>query len=67
MQGSLNKYSFWDQELHNASVEVFCETAREVPEMPFGMTTSEDVCADHGIQRSSLVVFKKVGVLKSSR
>ncbi|NXC55062.1 PDILT protein, partial [Aleadryas rufinucha] len=47
------------RELHNESVEVFCETAREVPEMPFGMTASEDVCANYGIQRSSLVVFQK--------
>ncbi|NWV60919.1 PDILT protein, partial [Malurus elegans] len=43
----------------NGSVEAFCETAREVPEMPFGMTASEDVCATYGIQRSSLVVFEK--------
>ncbi|KAI1233791.1 Protein disulfide-isomerase-like protein of the testis, partial [Lamprotornis superbus] len=47
------------RELHNDSVEVFSETARDVPEMPFGMTASEDVCANHGIQRNSLVVFKK--------
>ncbi|XP_041893171.1 protein disulfide-isomerase-like protein of the testis isoform X2 [Corvus kubaryi] len=47
------------RELHNDSVEVFCETARDVPEMPFGMTASEDVCANYGIQRNSLVVFKK--------
>uniref|UniRef100_U3KHZ2 protein disulfide-isomerase n=1 Tax=Ficedula albicollis TaxID=59894 RepID=U3KHZ2_FICAL len=54
------------RELHNDSVEVFSETARDVPEMPFGMTASEDVCADYGIQRNSLVVFKKVGVQKST-
>lgn len=48
-------------------MEVFRETARDVPEMPFGMTASEDVCANYGIQRNSLVVFKKVGVRKSSR
>uniref|UniRef100_A0A674HH31 Protein disulfide isomerase like, testis expressed n=1 Tax=Taeniopygia guttata TaxID=59729 RepID=A0A674HH31_TAEGU len=59
---SLNKYSFWDEELCNDSVEVFCETARDVPEMPFGMTVSEDVCANYGVQRNSLIVFKKVGV-----
>ncbi|XP_027539738.1 protein disulfide-isomerase-like protein of the testis isoform X3 [Neopelma chrysocephalum] len=47
------------RELHNDSVEVFCETARDVPEMPFGMTASEDVCADYGIQKNTLVVFKK--------
>ncbi|NWT14124.1 PDILT protein, partial [Vireo altiloquus] len=47
------------RELHNDSMEVFCETARDVPEMPFGMTASEDVCANFGIQRNSLVVFKK--------
>uniref|UniRef100_A0A8C3EXM6 Thioredoxin domain-containing protein n=1 Tax=Corvus moneduloides TaxID=1196302 RepID=A0A8C3EXM6_CORMO len=35
---------------------------QDVPEMPFGMTASEDVCANYGIQRNSLVVFKKVGV-----
>uniref|UniRef100_A0A8C3V2R2 protein disulfide-isomerase n=1 Tax=Catharus ustulatus TaxID=91951 RepID=A0A8C3V2R2_CATUS len=53
------------RELHSDSVEVFCETARDVPEMPFGMTASEDICANYGIQRNSLVVFKKVGVQKS--
>ncbi|XP_056359034.1 protein disulfide-isomerase-like protein of the testis [Oenanthe melanoleuca] len=47
------------RELHSESVEVFSETARDVPEMPFGMTASEDVCADYGIQRNSLVVFEK--------
>ncbi|XP_032559416.1 protein disulfide-isomerase-like protein of the testis isoform X3 [Chiroxiphia lanceolata] len=47
------------RELHNESVEVFCEMARDVPEMPFGMTASEDVCADYGIQKNTLVVFKK--------
>ncbi|NWX26543.1 PDILT protein, partial [Notiomystis cincta] len=47
------------RELHHDSVEVFCEAAREVPEMPFGMTASEDICATYGIQRSSLIVFKK--------
>ncbi|NWV93909.1 PDILT protein, partial [Machaerirhynchus nigripectus] len=47
------------RELHNDSVEVFCETARDVPEMPFGMTASEDVRASFGIQRNSLVVFEK--------
>ncbi|NWY49210.1 PDILT protein, partial [Chionis minor] len=47
------------KELHNDSVEVFCETARDVPEMPFGMTASEDVCANYGIQKNTLVVFKK--------
>uniref|UniRef100_A0A8D0FWK9 Protein disulfide isomerase like, testis expressed n=1 Tax=Strix occidentalis caurina TaxID=311401 RepID=A0A8D0FWK9_STROC len=41
---------------------VFCETARDVPEMPFGMTASEDVRANYGIQKNTLVVFKKVGV-----
>uniref|UniRef100_A0A8B9NV32 Protein disulfide isomerase like, testis expressed n=1 Tax=Apteryx owenii TaxID=8824 RepID=A0A8B9NV32_APTOW len=49
------------KELHDDSVDVFCETARDVPEMPFGMTTSEEVCANYGIQKSTLVVFKKVG------
>ncbi|NXQ33667.1 PDILT protein, partial [Alaudala cheleensis] len=47
------------REPHSSSVEVFCEAARDVPELPFGMTASEDVCADHGIHSNSLVVFKK--------
>ncbi|XP_015498389.1 protein disulfide-isomerase-like protein of the testis isoform X4 [Parus major] len=47
------------RELHNDSLEVFCETAKDVPEMPFGLTASENVCASYGIQRNSLVVFKK--------
>ncbi|KAM6078411.1 protein disulfide-isomerase-like protein of the testis isoform 2-T2 [Theristicus caerulescens] len=48
------------KELHNDSVKVFCETARDVPEMPFGMTASKDVCANYGIQKNTLVVFKKI-------
>ena len=48
-------------------MEVFCETARDVPEIPFGMTASEDVRANYGIQKNTLVVFKKVGVQKPSR
>ncbi|NXG05706.1 PDILT protein, partial [Sakesphorus luctuosus] len=47
------------RELHNDSVEVFYEIARDVPEMPFGMTASEDVCANYGIQKNTLIVFKK--------
>ncbi|XP_010015560.1 PREDICTED: protein disulfide-isomerase-like protein of the testis [Nestor notabilis] len=47
------------KELHSDSVEVFCETARDVPEMPFGMTASEDVWANYSIQKNTLVVFKK--------
>ncbi|NXU12345.1 PDILT protein, partial [Pardalotus punctatus] len=47
------------RELHSDHVQVFCETARDVPEMPFGMTASEDVCENYGIQKSSLVVFRK--------
>ncbi|NWZ18450.1 PDILT protein, partial [Asarcornis scutulata] len=47
------------KELHNNSMEVFCETAKDVPEMPFGMTSREDVCANFGIQKNTLVVFKK--------
>ncbi|GAB0196642.1 protein disulfide-isomerase-like protein of the testis [Grus japonensis] len=50
------------KELHNDSVAVFCEAARDVPEMPFGMTASEDVCANYGIQKNTLVVFKKTSV-----
>ncbi|NWU84490.1 PDILT protein, partial [Onychorhynchus coronatus] len=47
------------KELHNDGVEVFYETARDVPEMSFGTTASEDVCADYGIQKNTVVVFKK--------
>ncbi|KFP40639.1 Protein disulfide-isomerase-like of the testis, partial [Chlamydotis macqueenii] len=47
------------KELHNDSVDIFCETAKDVPEMPFGMTASKDVCASYGIQKNTLVVFKK--------
>lgn len=59
---SLNTYSFWDQELHSVRVEVFCEMARDVPAMSFGMTASEDVCANYGIQKNTLVVFQKARV-----
>ncbi|XP_032303522.1 protein disulfide-isomerase-like protein of the testis [Coturnix japonica] len=47
------------KELHGDSVEVFRETAKDVPEMPFGMTSSEDIRAHYGIQLNALVVFKK--------
>ncbi|NXP72114.1 PDILT protein, partial [Ramphastos sulfuratus] len=47
------------KELDNGSVEAFCEAARDVPEMPFGMTASKDVGASYGIHRDTLVVFKK--------
>ncbi|NWH64320.1 PDILT protein, partial [Geococcyx californianus] len=47
------------KELHNGAVEVFSETAKDVPEMPFGMTASTDVCANYGIQRNTVVVFKQ--------
>ncbi|XP_035195079.1 protein disulfide-isomerase-like protein of the testis [Oxyura jamaicensis] len=47
------------KKLRNNSMEVFCETAKDVPEMPFGMTSREDVCANYGIQKNTLVVFKK--------
>ncbi|XP_050569855.1 protein disulfide-isomerase-like protein of the testis [Cygnus atratus] len=50
------------KELCNNSMEVFCETAKDVPEMPFGMTSREDVCANYGIQKNTLVVFKKTSV-----
>ncbi|NXX92798.1 PDILT protein, partial [Centropus bengalensis] len=47
------------KELHNDSVEVFCETAKDVPEMPFGMTASDSVRDNYGIQKNTVVVFKK--------
>ncbi|NXA38502.1 PDILT protein, partial [Eudromia elegans] len=47
------------KELHGDSVDVFCETAKEVPEMPFGMTTSEEVSVSYAMRQSTLVVFKK--------
>ncbi|KFO85374.1 Protein disulfide-isomerase-like of the testis, partial [Buceros rhinoceros silvestris] len=47
------------KELDDDDVEVFCETARDVPEMPFGMTASKDVHANYGIQKNTLVVFKQ--------
>ncbi|KAM4657304.1 LOW QUALITY PROTEIN: protein disulfide-isomerase-like protein of the testis [Amazona ochrocephala] len=54
------------KELHSDTVEVFFEMARDVPEMPFGTTASEDVCAN-GIQKNTLVVLKKGGVQKPRR
>ncbi|KAM9292154.1 LOW QUALITY PROTEIN: protein disulfide-isomerase-like protein of the testis [Morus bassanus] len=55
---NLSVISFF-KELHNDSVEDFSKTARDVPEMPFGMTASEDICANYSIQKNTLVVFKK--------
>ncbi|NWV23657.1 PDILT protein, partial [Origma solitaria] len=47
------------RELHNDSAEVFCETARDVPEVAFGLAASEELCASYGVQRSSVVLFRK--------
>ncbi|KAM6114100.1 LOW QUALITY PROTEIN: protein disulfide-isomerase-like protein of the testis [Pterocles gutturalis] len=47
------------KEPHNDSVEVFCGMARDVPEMAFGLTASDNVCANYGIQKNTLGVFKR--------
>ncbi|KAM9598712.1 LOW QUALITY PROTEIN: protein disulfide-isomerase-like protein of the testis [Morphnus guianensis] len=50
----------------------FCSKTRDVPEMPFRMTASKDIHANYGIQKNTLVVFKKGkpvhnGVLEDGR
>uniref|UniRef100_A0A8C8RC43 Protein disulfide isomerase like, testis expressed n=1 Tax=Pelusios castaneus TaxID=367368 RepID=A0A8C8RC43_9SAUR len=42
--------------------KVFYETAREVPELPFGVTASEEVFASYGIRENTIAVFKMVGM-----
>uniref|UniRef100_A0A7M4EGM0 Protein disulfide isomerase like, testis expressed n=1 Tax=Crocodylus porosus TaxID=8502 RepID=A0A7M4EGM0_CROPO len=46
------------------AVEIFYETARDVPELPFGVTATEEVFASYGIRKDTAVVFKKVGMVK---
>ncbi|XP_074867161.1 protein disulfide-isomerase-like protein of the testis isoform X2 [Carettochelys insculpta] len=47
------------KDLRGRAVEVFYETAREVPEMPFGVTASEEVFVSYGIRENTIAVFKK--------
>ncbi|XP_075755534.1 protein disulfide-isomerase-like protein of the testis isoform X2 [Pelodiscus sinensis] len=47
------------KELHGGTVEVFYETARDVPELPFGVTASEEVFVSYGIRENTIAVFKK--------
>ncbi|XP_033023738.1 protein disulfide-isomerase-like protein of the testis [Lacerta agilis] len=45
--------------LQGGAVEVFYHSARDVPELPFGVTASEEVFADFGIREDMVVVFQK--------
>ncbi|NXN93452.1 PDILT protein, partial [Rhinopomastus cyanomelas] len=47
------------KDLRHGSADVFAEAARDVPEMPFGATASQDVCAHYGIRRNTLVIYQK--------
>ncbi|XP_019350203.1 protein disulfide-isomerase-like protein of the testis isoform X2 [Alligator mississippiensis] len=47
------------KELHGGAVEIFYETARDVPELPFGVTATEEVFASYGIRKDTAVVFRK--------
>ncbi|XP_067407121.1 protein disulfide-isomerase-like protein of the testis [Emydura macquarii macquarii] len=47
------------KELHGGAVEVFYETARDVPELLFGVTASEEVFVSYGIRENTIAVFKK--------
>ncbi|CAM5143317.1 unnamed protein product [Eretmochelys imbricata] len=47
------------KERHGGAVEVFYETARDVPELPFGVTVSEEVFVSYGIRENTIAVFKK--------
>ncbi|XP_054848501.1 protein disulfide-isomerase-like protein of the testis [Eublepharis macularius] len=40
-------------------VEVFCDSARSTPEIPFGMTSSDEVFAHFGIRENMIVIFQK--------
>ncbi|XP_077172446.1 protein disulfide-isomerase-like protein of the testis [Paroedura picta] len=39
--------------------EALCNSARSTPELPFGMTTSDEVFAHFGIREDMIVVFQK--------
>ncbi|XP_060116894.1 protein disulfide-isomerase-like protein of the testis [Heteronotia binoei] len=39
--------------------EVFCNSAKSIPELPFGMTTSDEVFAHFGIREDMIVIFQK--------
>ncbi|XP_053132837.1 protein disulfide-isomerase-like protein of the testis [Hemicordylus capensis] len=41
------------------AVGIFCEAARDVPELPFGLTASEEVFTHFGVREDMVVVFQK--------
>lgn len=45
--------------LQSEAVEVLSDSARDVPELPFGLTVSEEVFAQFGIREDMVVVFQK--------
>nr|XP_060642391.1 protein disulfide-isomerase-like protein of the testis [Anolis sagrei ordinatus] len=47
------------EKLQDGAVEVFYDSAREVPELPFGVTASKDIFAKFGVREDMVVVFQK--------
>ncbi|XP_061456377.1 protein disulfide-isomerase-like protein of the testis isoform X2 [Rhineura floridana] len=45
--------------LQGGAVEIFYESSRHVPELPFGVTASEEVFAHFGVREDMVVVFQK--------
>ncbi|XP_062820339.1 protein disulfide-isomerase-like protein of the testis isoform X2 [Anolis carolinensis] len=45
--------------LQDGAAEVFYDSAREVPEVPFGVTASEDTFTTFGVRGDTVVVFQK--------
>ncbi|XP_066497009.1 protein disulfide-isomerase-like protein of the testis [Tiliqua scincoides] len=45
--------------LQGEAVEVFSDSARDVPELPFGLTASGEVFAHFGVREDVVVVFQK--------
>uniref|UniRef100_A0A6J0SCE2 protein disulfide-isomerase n=1 Tax=Pogona vitticeps TaxID=103695 RepID=A0A6J0SCE2_9SAUR len=45
--------------LQGGAVEVFYESSRDVPELPFGVTASEEVFTDFSVREDMVIIFQK--------
>ncbi|XP_042336822.1 protein disulfide-isomerase-like protein of the testis [Sceloporus undulatus] len=45
--------------LQGGAAEVFYDSAREVPELPFGVTASKEVFANFGVREDMVIIFQK--------
>ncbi|KAJ7305830.1 hypothetical protein JRQ81_010196 [Phrynocephalus forsythii] len=45
--------------INSGAVEVFYESSRDVPELPFGVTASEEVFTNFGVREDIVIIFQK--------